>query len=123
MRGHPPERCGGMFRFRGSETPIEVVGAEEVRHRLESGQQVAILDLREPVEFGRGHIPGARLLPLSRLAACAGDLDPGREWILVCGSGRRSAEGCRLLARHGFRRALNMAGGMNAWRGPVVKDG
>lgn len=96
------------------------IGADEVRARLEAGERVALLDVREPEEFRRGHIPGAVLIPLGQLPRRLGELDPRQEWIVVCRSGRRSAQACRFLEANGFPRVRNMAGGMLRWRGRVA---
>jgi rhodanese-related sulfurtransferase len=77
-----------------------------------------VLDVREPGEFNDalGHIHGARLLPLSQLAARAGELDPERAWVAVCRSGTRSAQATLLLQKIGFGKVANLAGGMLRWR-------
>lgn len=108
-----------MFWTRMTEAPVAEISAEEVRSRLEAKRPLVILDVREPGEFANGHIPGARLIPLGQIQARLGELDPNRELIVVCRSGRRSAQAALSLARQGFSRVLNMTGGMLAWRGPV----
>jgi rhodanese-related sulfurtransferase len=77
-----------------------------------------IVDVREDSEFVGAlcHIPGAQLAPLRELAARAQDWDKDLPVVLVCRSGRRSAEAAALLARMGFRQVLNLRGGMEAYR-------
>lgn len=85
----------------------------------ECAADVQIIDVREPHEFDAelGHIAGARLIPLGRLhERCAAELDAARPVVLVCRSGTRSAQATVLLARNGFARAANLAGGMLRWR-------
>lgn len=94
---------------------------ETVRQRLEAGERLHLIDVREPGEYAQGHIPGARLVPLGQLRDRLDGLDPAAETILVCRSGRRSDIACRILAGLGFERVRNLAGGMLAWRGPVAR--
>jgi rhodanese-related sulfurtransferase len=79
---------------------------------------VQVIDVRESGEFtdALGHIPGARLLPLSTLPAHAGELDRERPVVTVCRSGARSAQASVLLQKAGQPRVANLAGGMLRWR-------
>ena len=78
---------------------------------------VRIVDVREPAEFvgDLGHPPGAELVPLATLERAAKNWDKGQEIVFVCRSGVRSARAATLLALMGFRRPMNMVGGMIAW--------
>ncbi len=91
-----------------------------LEERLAAGGAGAIqlVDVREPAEFGDalGHIRGARLVPLSDLAAQADHLDRDRPVVTVCRSGTRSAQAVVLLQKAGFTRLANLAGGMLRWR-------
>lgn len=75
-----------------------------------------ILDVREPDEWDEYHIPGATLIPLGELFARASELPSGRDIIVVCRSGNRSAEGRDILLAAGFPRVTSMAGGMLDWQ-------
>jgi sulfur dioxygenase len=79
---------------------------------------VQIIDVREPAEFNDalGHIHGARLVPLSQLAARRGEIDAGRPVVTVCRSGARSAQASVLLRKGGLDRVANLAGGLLRWR-------
>ncbi len=79
---------------------------------------VQIVDVREPAEFNDalGHIAGARLLPLSGLAAGLDQIDRQRPVVAVCRSGARSAQAAVLLQKAGFTEVANLAGGMLRWR-------
>jgi sulfur dioxygenase len=81
-------------------------------------RDVQIVDVREPDEFNGalGHVPGARLLPLGRLVARAGELSKDRPVVTVCRSGARSAQATVLLRKTGFDQVANLAGGMLRWR-------
>jgi len=85
-----------------------------------------LVDVREPLEFTGelGHIPGAELVPLATLDRHFGGWDKNAEIIVICRSGARSSGAAETLARAGFRRVMNLAGGMiayNAAQLPVVR--
>ncbi len=89
-------------------------------------QDIQLIDVREPPEFSDalGHLPGARLLPLSQLAARIDEIDRSRPVVTVCRSGTRSAQAVVLLQRAGLSDVANLAGGMLRWRaGGLAVDG
>lgn len=105
----------------GLSTPrMPQISAQEVEQRLQAGSVPFILDVREPSEYRGGHIPGSQLISLGTLGARLQDLPRDREIVVVCRSGARSASATQHLIQSGFQ-ALNMAGGMLAWRGPVER--
>jgi rhodanese-related sulfurtransferase len=83
----------------------------------QAGGTVRVVDVREPTEFAGdlGHAPGAEMVPLATIETAAGTWDKDQEIVLVCRSGARSARAATLLALMGFRRPMNMVGGMIAW--------
>jgi len=91
------------------------ISASELKARLARGDRFILLDVREPDEFERCHIPGARLLPLSELPSRISELNRTDEIILQCRSGKRSAEALGLLQQAGFARLWNLKGGIIAW--------
>lgn len=94
---------------------------EQVQARLESRDEIYILDLREPREFHAGHLPEAILLPADDFAdRYSREVDPEDAVILVCAKGMTSEAAARFLAQQGFTDVSNMAGGMAAWNGPLV---
>lgn len=95
---------------------VTQVNAATLREELQSGKKLHIIDVREPSEFRRKHIPGARNVPLARLPqAIEGKVKPDDEIVLVCATGTRSAIAFRTLRRAGYKRARNLTGGMRAW--------
>ncbi len=76
-----------------------------------------LVDVREPGEYARGHIPGAYSLPLSQLARRSDELPRDRELVLLCQHGPRSAVAATLLRARGFEQLSVMEGGMKAWTG------
>ncbi|NIS83133.1 MAG: molybdopterin-synthase adenylyltransferase MoeB [Anaerolineales bacterium] len=95
-----------------SEWEIE---AQELATRIDEGETIRIIDVREPHELDISRIEGAELLPLGSLAAQMHQLDSAEEIVLVCKSGTRSARALELLAGAGFRKIKNLRGGVNAW--------
>jgi rhodanese-related sulfurtransferase len=97
------------------------ISTAELQSRLEKGERLTIIDVREPSEYAEGHVPGALLRPLGHLATWAGELDKESEILVICRSGNRSGMACRQLAAMGFTRQTNVAGGMLAWQGKVER--
>ncbi|GGC00474.1 MBL fold metallo-hydrolase [Pseudoduganella buxea] len=129
-------RCG---RPEGDELPLDTpawapltlrfsgVWEIEPMALLEHAVDAQIVDVREAPEFidRLGHLPGARLVPLSQLPQYLPQLDRERPVIAVCRSGVRSAQACVLLAKAGFGQVANLAGGMLRWNSeglPVAAD-
>jgi adenylyltransferase/sulfurtransferase len=101
---------------RGEEgEPVEEVTPRELKRRLDAGEDLDLVDVREPHEWAICRLEGARLLPLGSLAEHLHELDSARTSVLYCRSGARSAKAQRLLRQAGFRRALNLRGGLLAW--------
>jgi rhodanese-related sulfurtransferase len=90
-------------------TPVELDA------RLKRGDELLLIDVREIAEHEIARIEAARLLPLSAFAEWAGTLDPATEIIVMCHHGIRSAQVCAFLARQGFTKLSNLAGGIDRW--------
>ncbi len=93
----------------GSITP------RELKNQLQSGDPPELLDVREPWEFATARIEGSRLIPLGALPERVSELDPGRETVVICHHGVRSAHVTQALDRSGFDRVLNLEGGLDAY--------
>ena len=93
----------------------------ELKQRLDAGEKLTLIDVREPFEWDISNLAqyGATLMPLAEVAARAAELDPTDNIVLYCRSGARSDGAMRQLARQGFTRLWNLAGGINAWADEV----
>ena len=90
----------------------ELEGAE-ARQLVAAG--AALLDVRSPEEFGRGHLPGAVNIPVQELDRRLAEVGPAeRDVVVYCRSGRRSSQAAQLLREHGYTRVHNL-GPMTAW--------
>jgi rhodanese-related sulfurtransferase len=74
-----------------------------------------LLDVREPWEYQTCHIAGARHVPMNELPARLGEFDAEAEVVAICHHGARSLQVANFLARQGFERVHNLAGGVDAW--------
>ena len=97
------------------ENEVPTIDVHELRRRRENGPAFTLLDVREPFEHDICHFPEAILIPLGELEGRIDELDPGAELIVHCKAGGRSLEAVKRLRAAGFDRAINVAGGINAW--------
>lgn len=88
------------------------VTVDELAVALDEG--ALVIDVREHMEWQRGHIPGTRLLPMSQLGARVGELDRSTRLYVICQSGNRSGAMTDALRGMGFD-AWSVQGGVNAW--------
>ena len=87
----------------------------ELAARLAHRDDLLLLDVREPHEWEICRLPGAELVPLGTLAEAAAALPRGREIVVYCKGGTRSARAAAFLRGQGFERVLNLTGGINRW--------
>ena len=89
-------------------TPTEFV------ERRSRGESLTLLDVREEWELGVASVPDVVHIPMGEVADRLGELDRGREVVVLCRSGRRSLQVANFLQQNGFQ-AVNLAGGILAW--------
>lgn len=95
---------------------IPEITVEELKARIDRGDDLQILDVREPHEVQICRIENTILIPLNDVPKRAADeLDPNRELIVHCKMGGRSAKAVAYLREHGFPKATNLKGGILAW--------
>jgi adenylyltransferase/sulfurtransferase len=88
---------------------------DDLKRRLDDGQEITVLDVRTPQEYEIAKIEGSVLIPLQELQDRLGELDPADTIVAHCHHGMRSAKAVQLLRQMGFKRAINLAGGIDAW--------
>jgi adenylyltransferase/sulfurtransferase len=96
-------------------TGVPEITVEQLKAKMERGEDFDLLDVREPNEFQICRIQGSTLIPLGELARRTAELDPGRDLVVHCKMGSRSAKAVALLQERGFRRVHNLKGGILAW--------
>ena len=94
---------------------IGSIDPSTLKARLDRGERVLILDVREPAEIAIAPFPGATHIPMGDIPPRLTELDPDRETVVVCHHGVRSAQVAMYLVRMGFEHILNLAGGIDAW--------
>jgi adenylyltransferase/sulfurtransferase len=91
------------------------IGARELASRIERGDDLVIVDVREPHEYEIARIPGSSLIPLNSLPGRLNELDSSREIVLHCHHGQRSRRALEFLRQSGFRKLKNLTGGIDDW--------
>ena len=125
---HRAHRLRGVLRCGVQDTADaaadSTVTPRELRELLDSGKKVALIDVREPVEWDINHIEGAELIPKSAIESGDGlaKLPQDRIPVLYCKTGMRSAEALAALKKAGFSDALHLQGGIVAWAKQLEPD-
>ena len=91
------------------------ITVQELKQKLDRGEKVVLIDVREPWEYNIAKIEGAQLIPLGTLATEYKKLDPGAEIVMHCHMGMRSMDATQFLLQQGFKNVKNLTGGINAW--------
>jgi rhodanese-related sulfurtransferase len=97
---------------------MQTISVDQLKARLDAGESIHLLDVREPFEHENFNIGGV-LLPLAKIQQMQTDaVDDWKEEevICYCRSGNRSGMACLMLETAGFTQVKNLAGGMNAWQ-------
>jgi rhodanese-related sulfurtransferase len=102
---------------------MKTTTVEEVKARLDAGEQLYLLDVREPHEHAEFNI-GGTLLPLGKIQTMqVDDIEDlkDKEVLVYCRSGNRSGQACLILEQLGFANVLNVVGGMLDWQGKFAR--
>jgi adenylyltransferase/sulfurtransferase len=111
------EFCG----IRGGSAPLAAlhnasdITPEQLKKRIDTGENLFILDVRNPNEFQICRIPGTTLLPLPELPSRFAEVPKEREVIVHCKSGMRSAKAIEFLKSQGYTKLVNLTGGILGW--------
>jgi adenylyltransferase/sulfurtransferase len=112
--------CG--VRADQSTETIPQISALELANRLQRGDDIDVIDVREPYEWDIAHIEGARLVPFAEVPASLATIDTARDVVVLCKSGGRSAAAVSHLQSVGYRKVWNLRGGIDAWSRDVDPD-
>jgi rhodanese-related sulfurtransferase len=98
--------------------PYTTIGTDEAKRMIETGAHV--IDVRQPEEWNRGHIPQAELVPLNGIYSFGKalkelNISPDEDVIFVCAMGQRSASAAEIALVAGLNKVYNLANGMNGW--------
>lgn len=91
------------------------ITVQELKQKIDQGETVILIDVREPWEYNIAKIQGAQLIPLGTLATEYKKLDPNAEIVIHCKMGMRSMDAAQFLLQQGFKNVKNLTGGIIAW--------
>lgn len=99
---------------------MQTITASELKARLDSGDDIQLIDVRQPDEYAFAKIEGAKLIPLGEIMSRMNELDESRETVVHCKMGGRSARAIEAMQQSGYKGSLmNLVGGITAWSNEV----
>lgn len=99
---------------------MQEITATELKEKMDRGEDVQLIDVREADEVAIARLPNAFHIPLAQVVSRMGEIDPNRETVVHCKGGVRSARAIEALQRSGFTGSLtNLRGGITAWSNEV----
>jgi len=114
------EFCGLRAQPKEPPATLEEISATELKQKLDRGEELQVIDVREPAEYEIARIGGTKLIPLGQVVARMNEIDPSRETVVHCKGGVRSAKAIASLKQAGFPgRLINLKGGITAWSDEV----
>jgi len=103
-----------------TQQQVPEISATELKQRLDNGEDIQIVDVREADEVATAKLPNTIHIPLAQVVNRMSEIDPSRETVVHCKMGGRSAKAIEALKRSGFTgNLLNLAGGITAWSNDV----
>jgi rhodanese-related sulfurtransferase len=99
---------------------MKQITATELKQKMDAGEDIQLIDVRQPDEHAFASIPGAKLIPLGEVMSRMNEIDPTKETVVHCKMGGRSARAIEALERSGFAGSMaNLVGGITAWSNEV----
>lgn len=106
----------GVKQQEEEEEPVEGIEAKELKRRLDAGERITIVDVREPHERAITKFLDAKVIPIGQLGRRQNELDPAVDTVFVCKEGKRSILAVNTLREAGYKgRMYNLKDGINAW--------
>ncbi|MGP4072463.1 rhodanese-like domain-containing protein [Piscibacillus sp. B03] len=106
----------GVFRYIRTNKFLNTLTESQF---IEGYRKAQLIDVREPNEFERGHILGARNIPMSQLKQRLQEIRPDKPVYLYCQSGQRSLRAATILKKQGYQDLNHLKGGFRKWTGKV----
>lgn len=106
----------GVFRYYRQSTYLNVLTEEQF---IEGYRKAQLIDVREPQEFDKGHILGARNIPVTQMKQRLVEIRPDKPVYLYCQGSSRSARAAQLLNKNGYKHLYQLKGGFKKWTGKV----
>ncbi|GEL77352.1 rhodanese-like domain-containing protein [Tenuibacillus multivorans] len=106
----------GVFRYIRTQRFLKTLTEAQF---VEGYRKAQLIDVREPHEFERGHILGARNIPLSQMKQRLQEVRPDKPVYLYCQSGQRSTRAATLLHKNGYQDLNHLKGGFRKWNGKI----
>ena len=117
QEGQTPDR----FQSREKKMGVPEIRAEELKKRLDAGENLFLLDVRDEYEYEISNI-GGQLIPLPELAKRLNELDVNQNIVTVCKMGPRGVKAAQVLHKAGFTHVWNLTGGIHAWSDRVDRS-
>jgi adenylyltransferase/sulfurtransferase len=111
----------GIAPAAGPEDDENAISAAALKAKLDRGESVFLLDVREPREYEIANL-GGHLIPLNDLPRRVHELDSSQDTVVYCHSGMRSGQAVQFLKQLGFRKVKNLLGGIEAWAESIDPD-
>ena len=112
--------CGISYED-GRDINVDRISVEDLKKKLDNGDDIFLLDVREPHEYEINNINNGYLIPLNDLPDRVNELDSSRDIVAYCKVGGRSARAVDFLRKTGFKKVKNLVGGINAWAEKIDK--
>jgi adenylyltransferase/sulfurtransferase len=101
---------------------VPELSPQQVKRRLDAGEPLQLLDVREPWECAIARLPASVNIPLGEIPARWQQLDRASEIVVLCKAGGRSRRAAQFLSSQGFSRVANLSGGIDAWTRDIDPD-